>query len=514
MKKTLILTILLAVTAYIVMGCECPLCPKKAPPKPVAKATPKPAPAPKPIVKEGTCGACTLSNHYPGCNVIRLTKMMPCQVMANKSFDYQIEVTNTSEIMLSNVTVTDNIPKNYKFSSAVPTAQADAGKLVWVIEKLDPKETVKITVTGIATEAGCVKTCAKVTYDILTCASANATQPSLKLVKEAPAEVLLCDNIPLKFTVTNNGTGVTSNVVIKDTLPEGWMTSDGKTSISIPAGNLDAGQSKTASVMVKARKTGTYTNKAMASADGDLTSESGETKTIVRQPVLAITKTAPEKTILGRDITFEITVTNKGDTQATNTVIRDIIPAGATFVKASDGGTATAGNVVWNVGNLAPNASKKVMITYKPTGTSQVANKATASATCAEDVTAMAKTNVVGVPGILLQVEDLVDPVMVGDNVTYVITSTNQGFAPLTNLIIKAKLDGSHKYVSSKGATTGTLSGDTITFAPLATLAPKAKATWEIVVKVTEPGDHLLTVTAKSNELRETQETESSNSYE
>jgi len=90
----------------------------------------------------------------------------------------------------------------------VPAAQADAGKLVWVIEKLDPKETVKITVTGMAVEAGCVKTCAKVTYDILTCANANATQPSLKLTKEAPAEVLLCDNIPLKFTVTNNGTAL------------------------------------------------------------------------------------------------------------------------------------------------------------------------------------------------------------------------------------------------------------------------------------------------------------------
>ena len=63
------------------------------------------------------------------------------------------------------------------------------------------------------------------------------------------------------------------------------------------------------------------------------------------------------------------------------------------------------------------------------------------------------------------------------------------GFAEDTNVIIKTMLEDSMQFVSATGATNGTLSGSTVTFAPLPSLAPKAKASWRVTVKAVKAGD-------------------------
>ena len=517
MSKFLCKILIMSLVLMIGGGCACMR--KKCPPKAAAAPVAAPKPAPKaeaPKVQKSACGDCLTANMYPGteCAAIKLHKQMPAEVQANKGFEYTIDVINLTDMTLSNIVVTEHIMKNFKYAGSVPEAKVDGNKLVWMMDSLAPKASQKITIKGMAGEAGCVQTCGKVSYDILTCAATNAVQPALKLTKEAPAEAMLCDNIPVKFTVTNTGSGTTRNVVIEDALPEGLMLADGKKSIMVQVGDLAAGQAKAYSAMVKAQKTGTYVNKATATADGDLTTDSGETKTIVRQPVLAIAKTAPEKIIVGREIAYEITVTNKGDAAAPNAVIKDMAPAGASFVRASDGGTFNAGAVTWNIGTLAPNASKKVMVAYKPTSAGDITNKVIAIAACAQEVSAMAKTTAMGVPGVLLEVVDLEDPIIKGNNITYVITATNQGFAPITNVAITATIQENAKYVSSSGASQGTLSGDVVNFAPIQTLGAKAKATWTVIVNATDDGNQNFTVGMKSTELGSVQETESTNVYE
>ncbi len=51
-------------------------------------------------------------------------------------------------------------------------------------------------------------------------------------------------------------------------------------------------------------------------------------------------------------VTFEIEYQNTGVSAANQVVIRDPLPAGATFVSASTGGQLVAGEVVWNVGTV------------------------------------------------------------------------------------------------------------------------------------------------------------------
>ena len=84
-----------------------------------------------------------------------------------------------------------------------------------------------------------------------------------------------------------------------------------------------------------------------------------------------------------------------------------------------------------------------------------------------------------------------------------------------TDIAIVCTLEENETYVSSSGATRGRLEGNKITFQPLGSLAPKAKAQWNVVVKAVKAGDVRFTVTMNSDQLtRSVEETESTNLYE
>jgi uncharacterized repeat protein (TIGR01451 family) len=306
--------------------------------------------------------------------------------------------------------------------------------------------------------------------------------------------------------------------MITDQLPSGWRAADGSGVINIPVGTLAAGQSREFESIVKPGERGTANNTATARADGDLTATSNTTTTVVRLPALAITKAAPDRRFIGRDITYEITVRNTGDGEARDCMLEDMIPAGATFVSASDGGRSDGSRVTWNLGTLAPEANRTVTLTIKPGAGGIVRNTATVKAYCAAAATGTAETSVEGIPAVLLEVVDIEDPIEVGSNETYVITVTNQGSAPDTDIRIAFMLEDTMEFVSGTGASAiqGVAAAGTrnFEFAPLPSLAPGADAVWRVVVKGVAPGDARFTVTMNTDQLgRNVQETEATNFY-
>jgi uncharacterized repeat protein (TIGR01451 family) len=463
----------------------------------------------KPAVS--ACGPSTVSRSYPceGCGIIRVYKTMPGEVPINATFNYTIKVTNVTDMTVANVVVTENIPGNLNVKNANPAAIKDGGKLVWKLGSFAPEQSKQITVSGMATNTDCVKTCATATYVVPACASVEVVQPKLQLKKTAPAEACLFDQFPVKFVVTNTGTGSTRNVKIEDTIPEGLKTADGRSKLVFDAGTLATGQSRKFSATLKASKTGKYVSRAVATSASGLKAES-ETTTIVSQAVLTIRITGPEERYAGRPVEYEITVNNKGDAPAKNLVVEDQLPLGTRFASASDLGKVVAGKVRWDLGTLMPDSSRKVSMTVIPNrpGTT-LTNTVKATATCAEGVRASVKTTVAGIPAVLLEVIDVDDPVELGGQMTYVITTTNQGSLASTNIKIVCTLEENQQYVSSRGPTEGTIKGNTLTFETLRELAPKAKATWRVVIKAIKAGDVRFKVTMNTDQLsRPVEETE------
>ena len=480
-------------------------------PKPAPK--PEPKPAPKPVVAESDCGPYAATNSYGG-GVIRLDKVMPKQVQLNVPFEYNIKVTNLTNTTVNSVAVTENLSKNFKLVSAAPEGRVGSGSITWSFNTIDANSSKVIEVTGIATSTDCLEHCAIVEYKVPTCTFVTVVEPKLVLTKSAPSVVTICQEIPIKFTVVNNGTGMATGVKVEDKLPAGLVTLTGLDSISVDVGDLKAGEAKAFTVKTKANKTGTFTNKATATANAGLRAASGETKTVVTQPVLTIKKTGPANLYIGRSATYTIVVTNTGDASAANTVITDTIPRDVIDVKASASGNVEGSKVTWQAGSLAPKASKTVTVTYTPTKAGEISNKADAKAVCAQAVSAMAKTAVKGIAALLLEVIDVSDPIEVGSNETYKIVVTNQGTSTATNVMIESMLEGSMQFISASGATAGSHASGTVTFKPLGTLAPKAKATWTVVVKAVKEGDVRFSVKMNSDQLdRDVDETESTKFY-
>lgn len=477
-----------------------------------------PTPVKPELVAVSESGSSTVSRTYPWaeCGLVQLDKAMPKEVGLNALFGYTIKVTNLTDTTLTDIVVTEELPSNFKFTSANPIAREDANTLVWDIESLGPKASKEITVSGKATYTDFLKYCTTVLTPVIpACAGIEVIQPKLKLTKIAPVEVLLCDPVAVKYVITNTGTGAVPNVKIVDALPTGLRTIDGKSELVLDGGTLMAGQSQQLTAEFRATKTGTYVSKAVASSSTGLRTESNATTTIVGLPVLTISKTGPDRQYLGRAITYEITVTNKSDVPAKNAVLEDTIPEGVTSVKATAGAKLSGSTLVWEFGTLAPNTSKKVRVAYTPTKAGTLTDGATATAYCAEPVTASMRTVVTGIPALLLEVVDVEDPVRIGNRETYVIRVTNQGSANATNIRVVCVLEDNVQYVSSAGSTASSVEGETVKFLPLGTLAPQAKAAWRVVVAAVSPGDVRFKTMMNADQLtRPVEETEATHLYE
>ncbi len=482
---------------------------------------PAPAPAPAPQSDVCTADGAYPTNSKDCCSVIYLQKMGPCSGSVGQEYCYVIKATNLTKRKVKNVEVIQTLPKNFEVRNSTPELGTGSagGVAKWFLGELGPEETREIKVCGIPTQSGNMPFCTDVTYSLPeVCLDPVITEPRITIAKSAPAEVTLCDVIPITFTVTNTGTGVANNIKVKETLPAGLETQDGRTDVVLDVGSLNPGESRDVALTAKATKTGTFNNTATAVADGGLSAESNTTTTAVRQPVLAITKVgSSDKVYLGRNISYEIVVTNNGDCPATSTVVEDSVPDNASVVNASEGATLLGSTVTWNAGTIQPQGSQKFTLTLNPKGIGTVKNTVAARATCAEAVSAATSTEVVGIAAILLEVIDIDDPIEVGNDEVYEIVVTNQGSETGTNIKVTCILEDEMQYVTSEGPTTGSVSADgmTVTFDPLPTLASKAKAIWKVKVKAMKEGDVRFKVIMTEDCLgRPVEETEATHFYD
>jgi uncharacterized repeat protein (TIGR01451 family) len=470
------------------------------------------------LVAVGESGANMVSMTYPSASygIIQVDKAMPREVRLKQPFDYTIRITNLTDAMLTNVIVTEALPSGFKLIGANPSAQQkEENKLVWKIDSFQPKTAKQITVSGMGTSMENLENTTTVSYAVQVRANVNIVQPKLELEVKAPSTVLLCDPIPLDFVVTNLGNGSAQNIRIVNTLPAGLQTIDGKSEVVYDISTLVAGQSQQFSTQLRATRTGIFINKAVVSSASGLMAESASIVTTVCQPRLTMVMTGPSKQYLDRPLDYEITVNNRGDGPAKNTIVENAVPAGATSVEATSGANLSGTKLVWQLGTIEPEASKRVRISYVPTKAGNITNTASVTAYCAEAATAFMQTFVTGLPAVRMDVIDLEDPIEVGRNTTYIITVTNQGTAADTNIRIICSLEDRVQYISSAGDTAGLLMGNTINFAPLHSLAPKAKAVWRVVVKGVRPGDIRFKVTMSSDQLaRPVEQTEATHIYE
>ncbi len=162
----------------------------------------------------------------------------------------------------------------------------------------------------------------------------------------------------------------------------------------------------------------------------------------------------------GETVTWTVTVSNVGNQNATGVVLTDIVPAGTTFVSASDGATESGGIVTWPAFELEAGASVQRTLTVQvddpaPPGQATVVNTAQAADDGSNGQDPDPGNNGATDSDALVHADlavtksDSPDPVRAGEQVTYTLAVMNNGPAAEPAAVVTDTLPAGFTFVSA-----------------------------------------------------------------
>jgi hypothetical protein len=198
-----------------------------------------------------------------------------------------------------------------------------------------------------------------------------------------PPTALICEDIPVRFRVTNTSGLDSPDAFVEATLPPGLRTPSGDTRVRMNVGLVPAGASREVTVPVRAERTGSFLSMASVSPDPDVKSEVVETAMVVGKPVLNLTLEATEPSAEANVVVVNLRVSNTGNVTAQDTTVNATLSPNA---RAIDRGTAVENmdQLTWNFGLLAPGEAKEAVVRLDAFQPGAVTGNATATARCAE----------------------------------------------------------------------------------------------------------------------------------
>jgi uncharacterized repeat protein (TIGR01451 family) len=301
----------------------------------------------------------------------------------------------------------------------------------------------------------------------------------LSLTKTASPDPLLLGGV-LTYTleVTNNGPAAASSVWLLDALPPGVTPVNPPCPFdavnntitcqwaSVPVGTL------VVTIQVTPTVVGTITNHAKVWAaaspalavpptcdpDGSNNSASVETQ-VLPAADLEVTKSGPPTAPQGGPLTYTLTVTNHGPSDATGVVVTDTLPANVTLVQAPgcQSDNAAPPTLTCFVGNLSSGQSVSFAVTVVVGPGPTVTN--TASVTGAEADPDPQNNDSTAVTTVTLETDlqvtssDAPDPVDIGAILTYTLEAKNNGPSPATGVTLTDTLAVNVSFLSAPGCT-------------------------------------------------------------
>ncbi len=419
--------------------------------------------------------------------LVRLDKSAPEMVGLDDPFDY--EYTVTAKHKLQKVIVTEEIPEGAVFVSADPEADVDGNTVTWTLYNLEKGETRDLSLTVKAEEIVDLSNCAKVKAYAAACTTTRVGQPILDLVKSTPRErVLLDSSVQWNVVVRNTGDFPANNVVVTDMLPEGVSHDSGSSELVYEIGTLNPGESRNIEIFTTASAVGEHLNTAEVTSS-NAGSASDDALIVVEEAGLEVEKTGEEFQFLGRNASYTIVVTNTGQVDLSDVVVVDSAPV-QTTIQSAPGAMIEDNTATWQIANLAAGDSREFTITLTSRELGTHCNRVSVSeSNIGLRANDQACTEWRGYPALLIEAIDLVDPLGVGEETTYVVTVTNQGSAPDFNLAIVCEVTAEMEFVSASGAAPGVVEARKVTFEKVDRLDPGESVEFRIISRAVEIGD-------------------------
>ena len=365
--------------------------------------------------------------------------------------NYTVTVTNDGIGDAKDVVVRDVLGEGLKFVSATGNYTFDevTHTVTWIVDLAKGESKV---FSVIATVSGYGNVTNSLVVGNKT-AGVNVTVPEIIPDKTVDNEIPnFGDNVTYTVKVTNDGIGDANNVVITDVLDKGLkflnatgnFTYDEKTGTITWTVDLAKGETKTFNVNVTVLGYGVLPNTV---AVGNKTA----VRNITVPEIITVKEVNSSDIHIGDEITYTITVSNSGKINATNVVIRDILPEGLKFINASNGGVydPVTGIITWIL-NITANSTVDLTVDVcvnksgNITNTVNVGNKTSNCTIESGDI-------------VDLEIHIVADKseIYVGDNIVYTVTVINNGPSDAINTIANILIPNALS-ILSYNATKGT----------------------------------------------------------
>ena len=237
---------------------------------------------------------------------------------------------------------------------------------------------------------------------------------------------------------------------------------------------------------------------------GDNVTASATARVLTSEAKITVDKAAdPEFGSAGSTVTFDLEVMNAGASQLTHVFVRDLLPAGMSYISSTPAGVGQNQSLSWSdIGSMHPGEKKTLVIVARIdgpiSGTRTLTNQVDVSASPehGENVTA-ADSATVQASEAKIAVDKAADPAFgsIGTMVTFALNVTNAGSALLPNVFVSDLLPQGMSYISSSPA--GISQGQNVLWSDIGPLNPGERRELEIVARIDGPISGTKTLTNK-----------------
>jgi uncharacterized repeat protein (TIGR01451 family) len=443
---------------------------------------------------------------------------------------YTLTVENAGPDSAANVVVTDNLPAAFSFDSASASPSGSCAESSGVVTcdlgDIASGASATVTINGTPNGSGAMSNTASVTSDAADPDPSNDSDTESTTVTPAAGvadlSVIILDSadpvaagetLTITLQVENDGPQDAINSVLVYDIPAG-LTIDSVTggSCNVTAtqvicdlGTVLNGAMLEIEIEMTPMVPTTLEHHAEVSSDVEddvpqnNTFDESTVVTVVQgefEADMSIVKDASSDPIIGQPLTYTLTVLNSGPDNTDAVVVTDQLPAGVVFQSAeADQGSCshTAGVVTCDLGAVLDQESVSITIVVIPQVTGEISNQAEVTSNIFDDDLTnnsdTADSDVgPGAADLSMDKTASVNPALVGDDFTYLLTIFNDGPNDATLVEVVDVLPASLIFVSaipSKGTCDD--SGQTVT-CQLGTIVNQGSATVVITVTPTEAG--------------------------
>jgi uncharacterized repeat protein (TIGR01451 family) len=425
------------------------------------------------------------SNELNCLNGINVRAKNPKMCLLGHQYPLEFEVSACDDVC--DVVVSTQLPDGVTFIKSDPEALVDGKHLTWNFGGMSKGEIRNATVMLECECEGELCACFCATATPVRFCSLLCAKPILTCQKCGPEEVCPGDQVHYTITVANRGSCVAEDVVVTDNIPDGLVHSSGCRTLTYKLGCLQPCETKVVNICLTACKRGEVCNTAVVSAC-NADSTSCQWCTCVCCCDVEIDKVGPREVQAGGTADYKITVTNTGDKKLTEVVVTDCVPNATEIVNAA-GGKINCNQVVWRLRELDVGASETFNLTLTSCTPGCHTNRVNVTSCQGCNDSAEFVTRWRGRPAINVCIRDTEDPICVGQTTSYIIEVTNQGNEQDENLAVVVRFPEQLKPLSGHGDSEGKVSGNTVTFEPIDTFAPRRALRYRIEAKAVSAGD-------------------------